>query len=310
MGATKGERWSAQNWKKAISGAAAVALIPLASTSPAHAQVITADAEPAPALVFEQPELLRPATRETLAFIDVFSNLRWSSNALSVSNFSSGLNLRSEDDIFWQKGISGVVARQISPSATVFARAELSHVDFVQFSQLDYVSLSGLVGASANLGPAVAYLSFECSSERADNNLREYYRACGPRGGLAVVAGDPYTGTGAEFGMNAFASLGKKLNFARYREIGGYVRLETGTKVRVRLRPSASIRYYSTPEILSFGEGNRRDYSVTAEAALLYRTGRFELGLTAEPRLNWSNFREYRHWDFRVGPTMRARFGL
>lgn len=286
--------------------AIAAACIPHA----AQAQIIAPDTQPAqtvdnlPTVVLDAP--VRPRSGLRFSF-QLASSLNYSSNVLGVSNLPGGLELPAEGGTMWDKNATAVALLPVSKNVLLYAHAGLGHTNYFGHSQLNYFNLSGGAGAILALsGKTRLSLSFDCSSER-DSGFRQYYSMCRPGAGFTTAIGNPYSGTGLEFGLRGALGLGDEDRFAKYREASVFLNFEAGKQLRFQLRPEARVRDYSVPASLALLGGERTDYQASVRIALFYQSDRFTLGVAAAPRVNWSDMGQYRYWEVQGGPFVRVR---
>ena len=294
-----------------IAVASAVAVFSLTGAS--WAQTIAADATPAPTVDNQSVDISEqrfdaPRRRVSL-FVEFNSNAQYSSNILSVSNLTGGLELEPDSGWFWQNGLAATLAVPVGERVLLFAQAGASYVDYADYSQLNYIGLSTTTGAQFALGRSGrAFAAVSCSSER-DEDFKEYYSTCSPSAGLSVAAGNPRRGSYLQAGLNGSYAMGEKERFARYTTANAFVSWEFGGDTRFRLRPQVNGRWYDTPDIIARSRADRSDYQVGVQAALYHRGRNLEYGFMLDPRVNWSNYGQYRYWDVRGGPYLRVRFG-
>lgn len=248
---------------------------------------------------------------EMKPFIDIYSRPSFSTNALSESNLYGGLKEHSKNDVYWQNGLGAGFQYPIGSASKLFARGDIFHVLFFDNKNLNYFGLSFTAGAQVDLASTVSiYAAGLCISERTQHEFHKFYGFCGPTTGVSIKLGGDYrTGSYTDVNIGGVVATGKKEQYASYREINGSIRFRT-SKIRVSLsvEPYGYARFYSEPTILRLGSSSRRDYRGGLRAGLYWSSPRVEIGAEANPSANWSNLPQYRYWDFRVGPSVRARF--
>jgi hypothetical protein len=297
------------------AGRIAIAVLALtascAFSTQVDAQVIPADAEPAPTIdVYPGPALNEPLPAPSGGARLVFqlsSSASYSSNVLGVSNLPGGLELDGEEGVLWDKGAAAVALVPIGSSLLFYATAGLSHTNYFDHSALDHFTLQGGAGLVAALsGKTFARLAVACSSER-DSDFHGYYELCRPSIGFSTAIGNPDGRTGLELGATGALALGDRERFGQYREASAYLRFETGGALRFMLRPEGRWRQYDAPAIFGPADDKRTDYQAEVRAALFFRSGAFTFGIEAAPRVNWSDFAQYRYWEVQGGPYIRVR---
>ena len=269
------------------------------------------DNEPAPTietvgpLVIDRP--LRVSRRADLV-VQLSTDLNYSSNVLGLSNLPGGLELEAVDGYVWNKQVRLIGLVPVSGSVLLYAQAGLGHATYFDQSTLDHFTVNAGAGALFALSSMTRLnLAFSCSSER-NEDFDEFYRLCQPSAAFTTAIGDPYTGTGVEFGLRGALALGDREIFARYREAAAHINFEAGGGLRFQLRPEARIRSYEVPTLFEAFDDTRTDYQASVRLGLFYEASSFSFGVAAVPRVNWSNLEQYRYWDVAGGPFLSVRF--
>lgn len=278
----------------------------------ASAQIIESDGLPAPT----SESIIAPAVetsvdrRDRLSTFGTFgSSAQYSSNPLSLSNLPGGFELEADGDVVWRNAASAGIAYNINDGINAFVRGEIGHTKYFDQDFLSFVSATTTFGIairpSNNTSILVAGL---CSSERDDSSFEQFFGYCAPLASFGVTTGDPWNGSGTRLSVNAIAPRGSQEKFGRFFQAGAAFEFEGGASIRFRAGPRGFVRWYELPEDFASVGGNRKDYQISLGTAVFYRSPRLDIGIEAQPRVNWSSYEQYRYWSVDAGPFIQLRF--